>query len=89
MFAIMLYPAIFLTLFRHRRRILWDNVPSSVPDDIRAPQATEALAALCSSCLWLQAPQAMSLMYLPFISSRTTRRGTLGVKTGVLQGQGP
>nr|ACN36448.1 unknown [Zea mays] len=79
MFAILLYPAIFLTLFRHRRRILWDNVPSSVPDDIRAPQATEALAALCSSCLWLQAPQAMNLMYLSFKLLKTWHWGHAGV----------
>jgi hypothetical protein len=86
MFVILLYAAIFLTLFRHRRRIFWDNVPSPVPDDIRAPQATEALAALCSSCLWLQAPQAMSLMYLAF---KLYRMWLTGGKPRVLRDQGP
>ena len=57
--AILLYSAIFLTLFRHRWCILWDDIPPSVPDDIWAPQAPEALTALHSSRLWLQAPQAM------------------------------
>lgn len=57
--AILLYSAIFLTLFRHWWCILWDDIPPSVPDDIRASQAPEGLPALRSPRLRLQAPQAM------------------------------
>lgn len=39
---------------RHRRDLLWDNIPPLVPDDIPACEAPEAVAAIRSQGIWVQ-----------------------------------
>lgn len=44
---------------RHWWSLFWDHISTPVPDDIRAPEATEGISKLRSKSIWVQDPQAI------------------------------
>ncbi|MBA0589068.1 hypothetical protein Gorai_017835 [Gossypium raimondii] len=48
-------------IYYPRSNLLRDHIPSPVPDDILAPEATKGITNLCSKSIRVQAPQPIIL----------------------------